>query len=107
MLARSFSAATLVSPMFRPSAAQGCSLRRPPEHHTEIVRRHSNLLSELETFPSRELGHIGDIAHSPFGIAGAEALIKSRIARRRMLPALLERSIEVEHTPGRQHPPRP
>ena len=48
----------------------------------------------------RESGNVSEIAHAPFGIMCPEACIEVRIARRGVLPVLLEGPIKIENATG-------
>ena len=48
----------------------------------------------------RESGNVSEIAHAPFGIMGPKACIEVRIARRGVMPVLLEGPIKIENATG-------
>ena len=68
------------------------------EYQCVIIRRHVGDLDQRKTGVACELFHRLDVAHAPFGIAPAQARIKSCIAFGGVLAVAREGTIEEKHT---------
>src|SRR3984885_13344071 len=75
------------------------------EYQREIIRRHVGDLDQRKTGAACELFHRFDIAHAPFGIAPAQARIKSCIAFGGVPAVAREGTIEEKHSAFAQGAP--
>src|SRR5450755_1749002 len=67
-----------------------------PEHQRVVVRRHRDGLAELEPVCAGDLLEVGDVAHAPARIAGAQRAIEVGVrGHERAIEAVW--TVEVEH----------
>src|ERR1700687_2285934 len=78
---------------------------RSLEYQDQVIGGHLDDFDVLETGICREFFQIFDIAHAPFAVLSAKALIERGIAGRGVLAAALERPIEEQPPLGSQVTP--